>query len=116
MSDSNEIVDIAGIPITPGCLLLYAIRNGSSPTLMWGKVKRTKIIPPVPNTHWIANQYKITIQAIDRASTYDEVTRTYTFGWNLRSGLTTLQYPERTVVVPWENRLPDHVRRLLQSD
>lgn len=104
------MTDIAGNEIKPGSLIVYATTVGDSAALLWGRVERIKTVPskyshagqPRPD------EERITVRGIERWGPGGRPA--------LRDRLTTLSAAERIVVIPWNSRIPDNIRQLLDPD
>lgn len=92
---SDTILDILGQEIVPGCVVIYGSLSGRSAGLQIGKVTKTKVMQKTNHyTNVEHTEYKITVQGV---------------GLSRES---TLQYPNRMVVVPLAN-VPNDVKEKL---
>lgn len=110
----RPVLDMAGNPILPGCLLLYPAKTGSTPELFWGKVIRTssKFVPSEERSWQRGSGY---VERVVLQGLYWNYAEEGRVDWKLKSKFSVLQYPNRTFVVPWENVIPAYVRGLLQN-
>lgn len=99
------MTDIAGNEISPGCVILYAAKFGSSSILHWGKVERVKTIPQAQRGGGV--KHSITFRGVVDLRHAHPV---------IRSTLSTLHDPTKVVVIPWESKIPERIRRLLDPD
>lgn len=90
---SNVILrDISGQPIRPHALFLYAAAMASSTYLYWGRVVAIK-------------GTSITFQGIERWGGRN--------GPQLRERLSSMQSPEKVIVLSWSHPMPPNIRSLL---
>jgi len=108
-----KVTDIAGNEIRPGSLILYAASSGYSPILAWGRVER--VVPGHDGYHSGISAELMRVQVTPRI-TFRGIEWYGANGPEARPKLSTLSYPERIIVVPWEGNVPDVVRRLLGPD